>query len=180
MRSTALERFRLAQDGPSPNFATAVAELEAGAKRSHWIWYVLPQLEGLGLSLTSQTYALKGAEEAAQYLRDDVLRGRLLTVARAIANHLDGGLSLTQLMGQRIDALKAVSCFTLFARVAGDLAGSEESAPVRVDCAPLAEIAARILTRAEEQGFSRCTFTLQQLAGNDDAPSRFAASREPS
>jgi hypothetical protein len=67
----ALDRFKQAQDGPS-GFATALAELEAGRKRSHWIWYVFPQL-AVWDSPRRQSYGLQGADEAA-YLRDRVLR----------------------------------------------------------------------------------------------------------
>jgi uncharacterized protein (DUF1810 family) len=68
-----LDRFREVQDAPHVGFAVALRELKAGRKKSHWIWYVFPQLAGLGQSSTAVYYGLAGAEEAAAYLRDRVL-----------------------------------------------------------------------------------------------------------
>jgi uncharacterized protein (DUF1810 family) len=73
MTSSRLQRFKDAQDRPPSGFDAALAEMRAGAKRSHWIWYVFPQLAGLGSSAASLTYGLDGRAEAEEYLRDPVL-----------------------------------------------------------------------------------------------------------
>src|ERR1044071_7849790 len=106
-----LRRFRQAQDAPHDGFETALAELRAGRKRSHWIWYVFPQLAGLGQSPMAVHYGLTGADEAAAYLRDDVLGGRLASAAAVVREHLERAEPprLDTLMGSRIDALKLVS-----------------------------------------------------------------------
>jgi uncharacterized protein (DUF1810 family) len=156
-----LERFRSAQDHPAASFAVALAELETTGKRGHWIWYVLPQLEGLGASAAAREHAIHGAEEAAEYLRDPVLRARLLAIARVVADRLSSGWSLERLMGSRIDAMKTVSSLTLFERIA---TGAREG-PEADDCAALANVASRVLAVAEAQGYPRCRFTLERLGG---------------
>jgi uncharacterized protein (DUF1810 family) len=105
----------------------AFRELQAGRKTSHWIWYVFPQLAGLGRSSTAVYYGLAGGEEAADYLCDRVLGERLVAAAAAVRTHLADGkaraVRLEELMGSQIDALKLVSCMTLFRHVAKTLFG---------------------------------------------------------
>ncbi len=72
-----LDRFRKAHDASRAGFAVALRELHEGRKTSHWIWYVFPQLAGLGQSPTAVHYGLAGPDEAADYLRDPVLGERL-------------------------------------------------------------------------------------------------------
>ena len=67
-----LERFKRAQDQPHSGFATALSELRSGRKTGHWIWYVFPQLSGLGTSDVSQIYGIADVTEATDYLRDPV------------------------------------------------------------------------------------------------------------
>ena len=69
-----LERFHEAQAGRGAGYDTALAEIRAGGKRSHWIWYIFPQIEGLGGSSTARAYALQDLGEACAYLRDPILR----------------------------------------------------------------------------------------------------------
>ena len=104
MREFDLDRFRNAQDAPNGGFDTALAELRAGRKQSHWIWYVFPQLAGLGQSSTAVHYGLAGAEEAAAYVRDDVLGDRLVAAAAVVRGHVAGArpLRLDRLMGSEI------------------------------------------------------------------------------
>ena len=108
-----LTRFIDAQDGVYPQ---ALAELRAGAKRSHWMWFVFPQIAGLGQSAMARTYAITGADEARAYLAHPVLGPRLIeateavTAARGSAEGILGG----------IDAVKLRSSMTLFAAVADD------------------------------------------------------------
>jgi len=146
-----LERFTRAQQR---DFAQALSELEAGRKRSHWIWYVFPQLAGLGSSPAAATYGLQGVEEATAYLHHAVLRDRLLAAANAVRRHLDreSPVSLRTLMGSDIDALKLVSSMTLFREIARR-EGDDE----------VASVARAILLAATAQGFSECEFTKAQM-----------------
>jgi uncharacterized protein (DUF1810 family) len=106
-----LERFVTAQ---APVFATVHAELAAGAKRTHWMWFIFPQLAGLGTSQMSQTYAISGRDEAAAYLAHPLLGPRLLDCTRLVLAVPDK--SATDILGP-VDAAKFRSCMTLFAQV---------------------------------------------------------------
>jgi uncharacterized protein (DUF1810 family) len=142
-------------------FATALAELRAGRKRSHWIWYVFPQLAGLGQSSTAVYFGIAGADEAAAYLRDDTLGERLVEASAAVRSHLTGKdrVRLETLMGSGIDALKLVSSMTLFEMTAKRMFATEP----RPRFATMAEHAAAILTVAASQGYPRCAFTEASL-----------------
>jgi uncharacterized protein (DUF1810 family) len=107
-----LGRFVAAQAGVH---ATALAELRAGRKRSHWMWFVFPQLAGLGSSAMARRYAIAGAAEARAYLEHPVLGARLVECAEALL--AVEGRSAREIMGSP-DDLKLRSCATLFARVA--------------------------------------------------------------
>ena len=76
-----LNRFLTAQ---SRDYATALCEIQNGRKRSHWIWYIFPQVAGLGMSSTSQYYAISGLDEARAYLREPTLRAHLLEISNAL------------------------------------------------------------------------------------------------
>jgi uncharacterized protein (DUF1810 family) len=156
-----LDRFRTAQDDPDAGFETALEEIRTGGKRGHWIWYVFPQLAGLGGSSVSQFYAVGGAGEAMRYLRDPVLRSRLLAISTAVAAQLQGGrgLSLRALMGSNVDALKLVSSLTLFGRVARQLHAAQGLEVYE----RLASVAEEVLGVAEAQGYPPCGYTLEQL-----------------
>ncbi len=106
-----LERFVLAQQ---EDYATALREITAGRKRSHWMWYIFPQIDGLGSSETARRYAVKSADEARAYLAHPVLGERLLACARAAVAH--EGRSATEIFGSP-DDLKLRSSATLFAAV---------------------------------------------------------------
>lgn len=106
-----LDRFVEAQ---ARDYATALAELRAGKKLTHWIWYVLPQLRGLGTSSRATYYGIASADEARAYLAHPVLGPRLAECVTAM-NALRG-LTATQVLGQ-IDAAKFRSCLTLFLSV---------------------------------------------------------------
>ena len=103
-----LVRFLEAQ---ADTYAGAVHELRCGRKRSHWMWFVFPQLDGLGMSPTSRRYAIKSLEEARGYLRHPVLGARLVECT-AIVNGIDGRTA-RQLFGTP-DDLKFRSSMTLF------------------------------------------------------------------
>ena len=107
-----LNRFLAAQ---APVMATVRAELAAGRKRSHWMWFVFPQLRGLGQSETARHYGIAGREEAAAYLAHPVLGPRLLDCAGLVREA--PAASAEALFGP-VDALKLRSCMSLFALVA--------------------------------------------------------------
>ena len=111
---TDLERFVTAQDDGG-TYDAALAELRAGRKRSHWMWFVFPQIAGLGLSATSQRYAISGLEEARAYLAHPVLGPRLREVAAVVAGL--PGHDAAAVFGS-VDAQKLRSSMTLFARAA--------------------------------------------------------------
>lgn len=105
-----LKRFVIAQNAGG-TYGHALAELRSGMKRSHWMWFVFPQLAGLGHSETARRYAISSLDEARAYLRHDVLGPRLREVAAAVAS-LEGR-SAVQIFGG-IDARKLHSSMTLF------------------------------------------------------------------
>ena len=108
-----LQRFLDAQQDVYP---AALAELRAGTKRSHWMWFVFPQLAGLGRSATARRFAIRDLAEARAYLAEPTLRARLVEASRAVGDWA-GKRSLEAIFGE-IDALKFVSSLTLFELVA--------------------------------------------------------------
>ena len=109
-----LERFVQAQQAVYP---TVLAELRAGHKRSHWMWFIFPQLAGLGTSEMARRYAIASSDEAAAYLAHPVLGARLRECAGIVAAHR--GRSAEEIFGHP-DDLKFRSSMTLFADVAPD------------------------------------------------------------
>jgi uncharacterized protein (DUF1810 family) len=106
-----LSRFVRAQQD---DYERALSEITSGQKRTHWMWYIFPQMDGLAFSSTSQRYAIKSVEEARAYLDHPVLGPRLLTCAEAVVGV--EGRSATEIFGSP-DDLKLKSCATLFACV---------------------------------------------------------------
>jgi uncharacterized protein (DUF1810 family) len=109
-----LRRFEIAQETVYPQ---ALSELRAGEKRSHWMWFVFPQLDGLGSSRTARTYAIKSRDEAKAYLVHPVLGARLKECCDAILQV--NGRNVSQILGYP-DDLKLRSSMTLFSAVAAD------------------------------------------------------------
>lgn len=106
-----LERFEKAQ---SECYGTALAEIKSGKKRTHWMWFVFPQLSGLGFSPTSQYYAIRGRSEAEAYLAHPVLGPRLVECCQALLKL--GDVSASEVFGYP-DDLKLRSSMTLFSAV---------------------------------------------------------------
>jgi uncharacterized protein (DUF1810 family) len=106
-----LSRFVQAQ---KTDYERALSEIKNGRKRSHWMWYIFPQFDGLAFSSTSKHYAIKSIEEARAYLAHPVLGPRLLACAEAVVR-IDGR-SATAVFGSP-DDMKLKSCATLFACV---------------------------------------------------------------
>jgi len=115
MTGAGLARFLEAQ---RPVYRQAFAELRAGAKRSHWMWFVFPQIAGLGRSPTAQLYAIADRTEAAAYCRHPVLGARLRECAEAMLGWA-GKRSAERILGP-VDALKFRSSMTLFEACAPD------------------------------------------------------------
>ncbi|MGK3648476.1 DUF1810 domain-containing protein [Pseudarthrobacter enclensis] len=109
-----LDRFITAQEAGG-TYGQALAELQLGRKSSHWMWFVFPQVAGLGHSAAARTYALGSLAEARAYLEHDVLGPRLLECAQALVQH--AGRSAEDILGG-IDARKLRSSMTLFLRAA--------------------------------------------------------------
>jgi uncharacterized protein (DUF1810 family) len=106
-----LQRFVAAQD-QGGTYERAIAELRAGAKVSHWMWFVFPQIAGLGLSAIAQEFAISARDEARAYLAHPVLGPRLRECARIVAD--TEGRSAERIFGP-VDAMKLRSSMTLFA-----------------------------------------------------------------
>jgi uncharacterized protein (DUF1810 family) len=106
-----LERFVTAQDSGG-TYQRAVAELRDGRKTSHWMWFIFPQIAGLGRSAMAQAYAIRDLAEAKAYLTHSVLGPRLVGCAEIVASHR--GLTAEHIFGG-IDAIKLRSSMTLFA-----------------------------------------------------------------
>ncbi|MGJ0507368.1 MAG: DUF1810 domain-containing protein [Methylocystis sp.] len=106
-----LQRFLDAQSG---DYDRALAEIRAGRKASHWIWYVFPQMKGLGFSRASEFYGLSGADEARAWLAHPILGPRLRACVEAMLAHTG---SAEDILGG-LDALKFRSSMTLFAAAA--------------------------------------------------------------
>ena len=109
-----LNRFVLAQRDV---YAQALGELQAGRKRTHWMWYIFPQLQGLGRSDIAREFAISGLDEASAYLRHSVLGPRLIECSEAVLEV--EGRSAREIFGSP-DDLKLRSSATLFAAVSAD------------------------------------------------------------
>ena len=111
-----LERFVKAQE---KTYAAALAELRAGEKRGHWIWWVFPQMRGLGRSEYSVFYGIADEAEAMAYLSHPVLGARYRECVSVVHGHLcQGGVAPLQLMGSDVDVMKLRSSLKLFQKVA--------------------------------------------------------------
>lgn len=147
-----LARFHAAQTG---SYDQALAEIRRGRKTSHWIWYVFPQIDGLGRSATARAYALRDLAETQAYLRDELLRQRYLEITRAVREQLDSGVAVDDLLA--IDSLKLASSLTLFQAAARSLTSE---GPV---FAALAREGNALLALTATQGYPPCTRTLALL-----------------
>ena len=106
-----LKRFLTAQEG---DYARALAEIKNGRKQSHWMWYIFPQIAGLGFSETAKFYAINDIQEARDYLEHSVLGSRLIEISSALLQHK--GKTANQIFGSP-DDLKLRSSMTLFSLV---------------------------------------------------------------
>lgn len=106
-----LDRFIEAQDNRNV-YQTALEEVKSGKKKTHWIWYIFPQMQGLGTSEKSKFYGIGSREEATQYINHPILRDRLVEITEAVYNNEN---TVYEIFGN--DAIKVRSCMLLFASV---------------------------------------------------------------
>lgn len=111
MNDNDITRFIDAQDSKWSGFNTALREIKAGRKTSHWIWYIFPQLRGLGHSRMSYYYGITGSTEAEEYLSHPILGARLREITTALLRHKN---KRPEAILGSIDAQKVRSCMTLF------------------------------------------------------------------
>lgn len=116
-RRSLLERFVHAQDSGglydgTGTYAEALEEVRAGHKRGHWMWYVFPQMKGLGRSDISEFYGIDGREEAYAYIAHPILRARLIEITEAVLNNEHSAYSIFG-----ADIIKFRACMLLFASV---------------------------------------------------------------
>jgi uncharacterized protein (DUF1810 family) len=119
-----LQRF---VDAQQDHYEQALKELRSGRKHSHWMWFIFPQLQGLGRSAMAQRYAISGRDEAIAYLQHPLLGARLRACTEAMLEH--GTRSARQILGSP-DDLKFHSSMTLFAQAASDPALFEQALQV--------------------------------------------------
>ena len=110
-----LDRFKKAQ---ASDYATALSEITNGRKQSHWMWYIFPQLKGLGFSSMAEFYGIDGLAEAKAYMADELLKGRLVEISEALLSLPSS--DAREVMGYP-DDLKLKSCMTLFMVAAPEL-----------------------------------------------------------
>ena len=111
-----LARFLIAQDSYNNGYGTALQEMKNGGKRSHWIWYIFPQLYGLGCSNKSRRYGIRTIGEAKVYLNHPVLGTRLREITDVVLSYAEDADPHVFMM-YHIDARKLKSCMTLFDKV---------------------------------------------------------------
>lgn len=117
--SLPLDPFQHFLDAQAPIFDTAMAELHAGRKRTHWMWFIFPQLAGLGTSPRAQRFGIPSLGDAERYLAHPVLGGRLIACTGALLTH--EGMTAEEMLGM-VDAMKLRSSMTLFAQASHDSA----------------------------------------------------------
>lgn len=119
MTALDIERFVEAQESEYAGYSQALQEMRHGEKRSHWIWYIFPQLRGLGRSGNAQFFGIEDAAEARKYLQHPVLGARLREITQAVLDHADDRNAI-ELMGWDVDAMKLRSSMTLFDYICRD------------------------------------------------------------
>jgi uncharacterized protein (DUF1810 family) len=150
------------------DYQTAVSELRRGQKHSHWIWYIMPMMAGIGYSHMCQTYGVQSLDHATAYLLHPVLGPRLAEVVGVVHGQVcERNVQLQRLMGSDVDALKAVSCLVLFRAAAEPLV--DITAPFNV--VDFRDQAKRVLD-AVQASYPACPFTTdylkrQQAAANE-------------
>jgi uncharacterized protein (DUF1810 family) len=146
-----LARFR---EGCTRDLDRTLAEINVGRKRSHWMWFIFPQVAGLGFSSTSAHYAIRDRAEAEAFLADPVLGPGYRRLVDAVWRQVIGSDATIRVLFGRPDDQKLVSSLTLFGGIASSLGD---------DWAPTTTQVTELLDRAEVQGLGRCSTTQQCL-----------------
>lgn len=150
------------------NYANALAQLKQGHKTGHWIWYIFPQISGLGQSATAREWELKDIHEACAYLHHPQLLAHYREILVVVDEKLQQGLPIAALMGGHPDDFKLISSVTLFSAAAECLA--TDSATADTDARSyqhLAVVCHRVLSAVQQQNYPPCEFTLHRLAAVD-------------
>ena len=118
-----LQKFINAQNGVGGyvKYSTALAEIRSGTKKTHWIWYIFPQLSGYGTSINSKKFGIKDDDEAVQYLKNSILRGRYCEITQVMCEKIKEGRTIPVIMGSHIDVQKLFSSMSLFENAATKL-----------------------------------------------------------
>ncbi|MCD9625289.1 DUF1810 domain-containing protein [Rhabdothermincola salaria] len=145
-------------------FAGALAEIEGGRKTGHWMWFVFPQVDGLGSSHTARSYAIRSPAEAEAFLLHPILGPNYRTITRAVWKRTVGeGQELRSLLGTP-DDLKLLSSLTLFGQVAGRMVRRGDGDVDELEA--LVAQAAEICDHAAQSGYAPCETTLSFLERN--------------
>ncbi len=154
-----LEGFVKAHANATAGFNAAIGELQAGRKVGHWVWYIFPQLEGLGKSSVAQRFALADADEAWAYVAHPVLGARLALALETVDQHRG---TLHDLMADPLDTKKLVSSLTLFGYVCqSHLYGHDALLAARAVAVAVA--CRRLLLKAAGEGLPKCLITLEAM-----------------
>lgn len=148
-----LQRFIVAQDGGTSTrrdmsaFEAAIEELRNGKKAGHWIWFIFPQIE-IGQSEMARKYAIKSLAEAEDFLKNQILRNRLLSTSEIVISQLKNGVNPEVLLGGSTDCLKLSSSMTLFKGISQ-----------RLDDFVLEQVCGDVLKLLDQSSISLCAAT---------------------
>lgn len=157
--SEKVERFTNAHANPTAGFDAAIGELQSGRKVGHWVWYIFPQLEGLGRSRAAQRFALSDTNEACAYVAHPLLGARLALAFETVDQHRG---TLHDLMADAVDAKKLVSSLTLFHAVC-QLHLHEADKLLAARALSITMASHRVLKKAAGEGLPKCAFTQHSL-----------------
>ena len=148
-----LQRFIVAQDGNTSTrrdmsaFEAAIEELKNGKKEGHWIWFIFPQIE-IGQSEMARKYAIKSLAEAEDFLKNRILRDRLLSTSEIVISQLKNGVNPEVLLGGSTDCLKLSSSMTLFKAISQ-----------RLDDFALEQVCGNVLKLLDKSSIPLCAAT---------------------
>lgn len=151
-----LGRFHEAQDDSTGGYRQAFSEIQSGRKKSHWIWYIFPQLEHLGQSPSAKLYGIADFNEACDYLKDPILFKRYFELVKLTEEKLEN-TPLANLMGGYPDDLKFISSLTLFQSASKYLSSKEKD--FQREYNDLYETCARVFEQIAQQGYTPCQQT---------------------
>ncbi|HAT1942493.1 TPA: DUF1810 family protein [Legionella pneumophila subsp. pneumophila] len=166
-RNKKLDRFYNAQNSNTCGYDQAFSEIQDGRKRSHWIWYIFPQLENLGKSPSAKLYGIKDFNEACDYLKDPVLFNRYFELIKLIEEKLKN-IPLPHLMGGFPDDRKFISSLTLFQATSNYLSSKDMDSQNKYH--ELYETCNRVFKQIAPQGYSPCQQTELLVKHQSNSP----------